>query len=161
MRISWIEPDLLAASAMPYSPYDFQWLAQQGIRGIVNLTEIPSTAHEAVTDDFLNKLGLRVLHLPIVDMHAPDDLSYVTRLTEFVDELNAQRQAALIHCEAGVGRTGTMLHAYYLQQGMSLAQVKKLIWQRRNQSQFDNLKNVQKAFLENLADQLRRHQVDS
>jgi protein-tyrosine phosphatase len=71
--------------------------------------------------------------------------------------LNRMRQAqkpVYLHCEMGIGRTGTMLHALELMAGMTLDEAKQRIKLTRSLSQFSELTKRQQAFLQQLAEDL-------
>lgn len=55
--------------------------------------------------------------VPIEGGHAPT-LAQLKQLKAFVDEQNAQCNAVAIHCSNGLRRTGTVLAALLIQQGM-------------------------------------------
>ncbi len=153
MRISWINVGKLAASPTPISLEDLQSLKAQGISAIVTLTEHPLTTWREITPDALAALGFTVLHAPINDGQAPD-LPTMQAVTEFIDSMSDQGCATLIHCAAGVGRTGTALHAYYLLHGLPLADAQAKIKKGRRESSYVILSDSQRAFLTQLdADQ--------
>src|SRR5262249_52454049 len=61
----------------------------------------------------------RVLHfcvLPIPDGDAPT-LEQAENFVRFVAERRAEHRPVAVHCEAGLGRTGTMLATYLISQG--------------------------------------------
>jgi atypical dual specificity phosphatase len=108
-RFTWILPNLLAGMACPGQfadlGLDLAYLAKQGIRHIVTLTEDPLplphnsffTAH----------------HFPIRDFGAPQ-VSQVESFCEIVDEAERRHEGVMVHCLAGIGRTGTFLAAYLM-----------------------------------------------
>ena len=148
MRISWIETDVLAASGLPTEPDDLQALYDQGIRAIITLTERPLIGRNNVTDAMFAQIGLEALHAPIDDHHAPDDPQFVVQVTQYIEQKRAENKPVLIHCAAGIGRTGTMLHAYYLEMGYSLEEAKAKILKMRPMSSYIMLHDRQQAFLE-------------
>jgi atypical dual specificity phosphatase len=150
LKINWIEPGVLAASGIPLGVKDLQSLYEQGIRAIVTLTEHPLTVQEEITPQVLAEMGLTCLHTPVVDQYPPDEAT-VQETVRFVDQMKAQGQPVLFHCHAGVGRTGTMLHAYYLAEGLSLEEAKAKVKAGKPTSQFIMLSPVQKEFLEEFA----------
>jgi atypical dual specificity phosphatase len=150
MKINWIEPGLIAASGIPVGVKDLQSLYEQGIRAMVTLTEYPLTVQKELTPQVLTEIGLTCLHVPIVDQHPPD-MATVRETAHFVNQMKAQGQPVLLHCQAGVGRTGTMLHAYYLAQGLSLDEAKAKVKAGKPTCQFIMLSETQKDFLEDFA----------
>jgi len=81
-----------------------------GIRAVVSLLNLPADA--AVYES----AGFSFLCLPIPDGGAPT----VEQATQFVQFMAAQKSAhrpVAVHCEAGIGRTGTMIAAYLISQG--------------------------------------------
>src|SRR5262245_47236176 len=55
--------------------------------------------------------GLEVVHVPTMDGEAPDDLE---RLCELIDAMKQRSLGTFVHCQAGQGRTGTVLAAYLI-----------------------------------------------
>ena len=150
MKIDWIEPGLIAAGGIPLGVKDLQSLREQGIRAIVTLTEHPITAQREITAQVLDEMGLTCLHVPIVDQFPPDALA-VWKTRQFINQMKAEGKPVLLHCHAGIGRTGTMLHAYYLAEGLSLEDAKAKVKASKPFSQFLMLSDAQKAFLEKYA----------
>ena len=123
----WLIPNLLAGMPMPYIhadrrmnsggalnayPDELPDLFAVGVRAVVCLLNIPSDAAVFET------AGFTFLCLPIPDGSAPT-LEQAKDFVRFVEEQrNAQRPVA-VHCEAGLGRTGTMLAIYLIAQGQS------------------------------------------
>lgn len=102
---------------------DLRWLRGQGISAILSLTETPLPAQALLQYD------LQALHLPIDDQTAPLPSDFLAAL-DFIDQQHIQRRAVLVHCRIGEGRTGSILAAYLIRQGLepqrALAQLRAI-----------------------------------
>jgi atypical dual specificity phosphatase len=91
---------------------DLRWLREQGIGAVLTLTEEP------LDEEVLVEQGLAVLHLPVVDMTAPHPIQLMDAL-RFIDRQRATGRAVAVHCLQGQGRTGAVLAAYLVRDGMA------------------------------------------
>ena len=117
-NFSFLIPGVLAGMERPGTfaklRSDMEFFQSQNIRAIVSLTETP------LDRIFLEEFGFRYLHLPVSDFTAPT-LDQVRQFLEFLRNAEAARQAVVVHCGAGLGRTGTMLACALVSRGMSAA----------------------------------------
>jgi len=132
MKISWIEPHCLAASGIPLDAKDIQSLHGQGIRAILSLTEPPLFRQREITATLLDELDIAYFHVPVRDQFPPDALQ-AQQIIQIIDSMQVQQRPLLIHCHAGVGRTGTILHFYYLTRGHTFEEAKAAIQRKRVQ----------------------------
>ncbi len=150
MKISWIEPGELAASSIPCSAADLKSLHKQGIRAIVSLPEHPITRFRGIDADLLAELDITYVHVPIQDHYAPT-VEQAQTIIRFIRRQTAQARPVLVHCNAGVGRTGTILHTFFIARGLSVAEARMAIQKVRPQSTMVSF--AQREFLGELAAQ--------
>jgi len=85
-----------------------------GVRAVVSLLNIPSDA------SVYESAGFAFLCLPVPDGGAPT-MVQAAEFVRFVKDQRAAHNPVAVHCEAGLGRTGTLLATYLIAQGESAA----------------------------------------
>lgn len=140
---------MLAASEMPFFPEEIRRLHAQGIRAILTLTEDALTSFPGFTPGLFAEMDVSLFHVPVPDHCAPTTAK-AREILECIHRAEQEKRPLLIHCMMGIGRTGTALHLYYLEQGLSLADARERVCERRKVC--ERLSSSQWAFLERWAD---------
>ena len=126
-NFTWVIPRRLAGMALPTSAHrrraggnadpeadpaleqDLMRLKELGVSTVVSLTREP--LHGATLDH----CGFRCLHVPVEDRAAPSP-EQLHRAVRYIDE-HIEHGGVVVHCMAGIGRTGTVLAGYLVWRG--------------------------------------------
>jgi atypical dual specificity phosphatase len=110
---TWLVRGVLAGGPHPAHfgglPMLIAELRRERIGAILSVTEHPLDERE------LRRYGIRYLWQATEDWQPPPDLAATCA---FIDECKAAGTATLVHCFAGLGRTGTVLAAYLIHSGV-------------------------------------------
>ena len=125
----WVLPGVLAGMPMPFVhperrmagggtltafSDELPMLQSAGVRAVVSLLNIPSDA------PIFESAGFAFLCLPVPDGGAPT-MEQAEEFIRFVTKQRAAQRPVAVHCEAGLGRTGTLLATYLIAEGDSAA----------------------------------------
>ncbi len=123
----WAIEGTLAGMAMPFIAFDRRYnhggaltaynddlplLYGAGIRAVVSLLNIPTDKPVFETAGF--DFGC----FPIMD-GAPPTTEDAIQIAQFIDQCRATARPVAVFCEAGLGRTGTVIAIYLIQSGMT------------------------------------------
>ncbi|WP_088894819.1 phosphatase domain-containing protein [Leptolyngbya ohadii] len=115
----WIIPGKLAGVRQPATE-ELSTLQVAGVGAII------SVFHEPSNLDFYQEAGIPFVWLPIAIDSVPTE-SQLQEFLDFVQHQNELGQAVAVHCSTGRHRTGTMLAAYLIKNGLSYPEAMKAV----------------------------------
>jgi len=120
--VRWVVPNLLGGRPGPNKcPWDARDLYAGGVRAVLSVND-----GESVDPESLESLGIvyACSPLPVSTPPRDEDIGPCRRVLaeayRFVEEQLSLGRPTMVHCRAGVGRTGLFL-AYYLSRARDLA----------------------------------------
>lgn len=127
MDVWWIDEPIVLGSSNPSTEY-LETLRVQGFEVLVSLLREQEQPPRYDVPRVL-ALGYVRRNIPVRDFHPPR-VAQLEEFVDFVSQLRAGSKVA-VHCEGGVGRTGTFAAAYWIAKGLPAAEAIRKIRKAR------------------------------
>ncbi|MFB6471134.1 MAG: dual specificity protein phosphatase family protein [Vulcanisaeta sp. AZ3] len=113
----WVVEKALAGSSMPLDEDTVVMWYRMGIRAVVILVEEWEFSMRGWSFqeyiDTLCRFGMDYLHVPTKDGYAPPE-EVLYKVVNWIDKSIMSGKPVLVHCNAGVGRSPTVITAYLM-----------------------------------------------
>ena len=124
---SWIGSHIIAAARPQQhiieSEDTLSDFRSKNVKGIINLQEMGEHSNcgsgvlkksgFSYDPDYFMEAGVCVYNFPAVDMNSPGMTSTLNTV-QIIDFHVRRKEVVLVHCHAGLGRTGTMIACYFV-----------------------------------------------
>ncbi|MFX0168621.1 MAG: dual specificity protein phosphatase family protein [Candidatus Hodarchaeota archaeon] len=111
-NFSYLIPGVLAGASKPRGKQDLTYLAMQGIKVLVTAME------DSLDEEAVKTTGLEYHYFPVLPYGTPS-LQQINEFVELVNKNRTRNRPVAVHCFMGWGRTGTLLGAYLVSEGLS------------------------------------------
>ncbi len=127
----WVQEQQLLAGPFPASWHPVEWQQQRGA-----LLDAGVTCFVDLTGDGAHRYAAQLpadvpVHAhPIIDFRAPSREQMIATL-DTIDAAIAAGQVVYVHCQAGIGRTGTVIGCWLVRHGMDGETALQTVEERR------------------------------
>jgi atypical dual specificity phosphatase len=125
MDFDWIDKDRVAGCEGPRSKSHLEYLKSQKIRALVRLAPEIQMKKQLVEAS-----GMEDCFEPVRDREAPTQ-EQIGRVVEFMRRALDRKKAVAVSCNAGHGRTGTILMCYLISAGYSIKDAEERLLRAR------------------------------
>ena len=123
-NFKWLIENKVAGSGFINSKAELNYLIKQDISAILTLTT------SSLSNEVISNNSVTYKHVPVVD-HSLPSIDNLVESVKFINECMSNNKPVVVHCRAGIGRTGTVLGALLITSGMSVESSVKEVRKKR------------------------------
>ncbi len=127
---TWITTEYLLSS-IPYQAEHIREMHDRGISAILSLTKRSITCYDGIDETLLKELDITWRQIAIPDATAPNAIQ-MYKVSGFLSHMKAIKRKTLIHCRAGIGRSGACLAVHLAWTQGSLPMAKEMVQRRKS-----------------------------
>jgi len=134
-HFSWVVENKIGGMKYPNDEMDILGLYSVGVGTVVTLTEEALDFNmDQAFPNYIRQVqrgnAPKLHHIPIQDFGVPS-FSQIDQFVDLAKDTIKNEKAIVVHCLAGIGRTGTMIACYLAAEGMSAKDAISLTRQKR------------------------------
>ncbi len=127
LNFSWLIDGEISGHGAPLTEDDLLFLKHKGVRALVRMAE----KHKVrVTPTQIENYGFMDLHEPVIGFTAPTQYQ-IDKIVTFIKESISNGIPVGVSCDAGIGRTGTILACYLVSKSYTSEQAIEEVKRRR------------------------------
>ena len=116
--VTWILEEELAVGSLPRGLWLLEEWWKMGLRAVLVLVEISELDEVGWGSSYFKKMeevGFKYKHSPIKDFHVPT-FKQALESVKWISKMVSEGNPVLIHCNAGLGRSGVIASCYLIYQ---------------------------------------------
>lgn len=124
--------DTVIVGALPFPTTSQELVKNENVHGVISLNEDYELKHWVTTREEWEKLGVKALYLPTVDLVAAPSQADLVKGVNFILKHVGCKQSVYIHCKAGRTRSATLAACFLVKNfGWTPSEAVELLMKKR------------------------------
>tara|TARA_B100001750_G_scaffold104106_1_gene82360 strand:- start:5033 stop:5536 length:504 start_codon:yes stop_codon:yes gene_type:complete len=113
-NFKWLIDNKIAGSGFINTKTELDFLINHNISAVLTLTT------SSLNDEVISNKSVTFKHISTIEDHSLPSIDHLVDAIQFINECMMNNKSVVVHCRAGIGRTGTVLAAFLINSGMSV-----------------------------------------